>query len=85
MPEISRFLGIVIRMYLEDHPPPHFHASYGEYKIAVEIKTGTFEGHFPNRALKFVLEWAEMHREELLEAWQQLERRELPARIPGLE
>ncbi len=47
MPEISRFLGIVIYMLYDDHPPPHFHPEYGEYKITVEINTGVVEGRFP--------------------------------------
>ena len=47
MPEISRFLGIIIRMYYRDHAPPHFHAEYGEYEITVEIATGIVTGHFP--------------------------------------
>ena len=57
MPEISRFLGIVIRMYLEDHSPPHFHAVYGDFEITVEIKSGITRGKFPKRAMRHVLEW----------------------------
>ena len=49
MPEISRFRGIVIRMYFRDHVPPHFHAEYGENEITVEIETGMIEGKFPRR------------------------------------
>lgn len=56
MPEISRFLGVVIRMYYRDHAPPHFHATYGEYEITVEIESGVSEGRFPRRALGAVLE-----------------------------
>lgn len=69
MPEISRFLGIVIRMYYRDHAPPHFHAVYGEYEITVEILTGVVEGRFPRRALNAVTEWTQLHREELLVDW----------------
>jgi hypothetical protein len=57
MPEISRFLGIVIRMFYRDHAPAHFHAEYGDYEITVAIETGVVEGRFPRRALKAVLEW----------------------------
>ena len=46
MPEISRFLGIIIRMYYRDHAPPHFHAEYGEYEVTIEIATGIVTGHF---------------------------------------
>ena len=70
MPEISRFLGIVIRMYYRDHPPPHFHAEYAEQEIEVEIETGIVEGRFPRRALHAVLEWYEQHRDELRVNWQ---------------
>ena len=69
MPEISRFLGIVIRMYYRDHAPPHFHAEYGENEITVEIQSGIVDGRFPRRALNAVLEWYDMHRDELMENW----------------
>jgi hypothetical protein len=69
MPEISRFLGIVIFMNFNEHPPPHFHARYVNYHITVEINTGIVEGKFPKRALRLVLEWYEMHKDELLENW----------------
>jgi hypothetical protein len=73
MPEVSRFLGIVIGVFPRDHPPPHFHAVYGEYQITVEIETGTVTGHFPRRALRMVQEWRELHQEELLEIWNLLQ------------
>jgi len=69
MPEISRFLGIVIFMNFNEHNPPHFHAKYGDYQIIVEIITGVVEGKFPKRALNLVMEWYEMHRDELLNNW----------------
>jgi hypothetical protein len=69
MPEISRFLGIVIRMYYREHVPPHFHARYGEPEIIVHIETGVVEGRFPRRALRHVLEWWGLHRGELSEDW----------------
>jgi hypothetical protein len=69
VPEISRFLGIVIRMFYRDHAPPHFHARYGDSEVVVEIGTGIVDGRFPPRALRQVLEWAELHRSELLEDW----------------
>jgi hypothetical protein len=70
MPEISRFLGIVIGMFYREHGPPHFHAVYGEHKITVEIETGKIAGRFPNRALGLVLEWHAQHKEELLKQWE---------------
>jgi hypothetical protein len=85
MPIISRFLGIVITMYWQDHAPPHFHAKYGEYKITVDIQTGVVEGKFPKRALKHVLEWYELHQEELLNAWTLCQQNENPETIKPLE
>ncbi len=79
MPEISRFLGIVIRMYYRDHAPPHFHAEYGEYEITVEIDSGVVQGKFPRRALSAVLDWFSLHQQELAENWE-LARQELPLR-----
>jgi len=64
MPEISRFLGIVIFMNFNDHNPPHFHARYGDYQLTVEIQRGIINGHFPKRALTVVLEWYEQHKQE---------------------
>lgn len=69
MPEISRFLGIVIAMYYRDHAPSHFHAIYGDYEVTVEIISGLVNGDFPTRALAHVHEWRTLHREELLNAW----------------
>jgi hypothetical protein len=85
MPEISRFLGIVIAMYYRDHPPAHFHALYGDYEVTVEIDTGIVQGRFPPRALAHVLEWHRLHREELLDDWRlACESRPLK-RVPPLE
>ena len=70
MPEISRFLGIVVAMFYRDHAPPHFHAYYGDYEITVQIATGTIEGDFPRRALAHLQEWRQLHLAELLEDWE---------------
>ena len=85
MPEISRFLGIVIRMFYRDHAPPHFHAEYGEYEITVEIETGVVNGTFPRRALGAVLEWSQLHREELMDNWQLARAEQSLNRIEPLE
>jgi hypothetical protein len=69
MPELSRFLGIVIAMYYRDHGPAHFPAIYGDFEITVEIESGRVNGDFPKRALTHVMEWRDLHRVELLEAW----------------
>ena len=85
MPEISRFLGIVIRMYYRDHAPPHFHAEYGDYEITFQIESGVVEGRFPKRALRAVMEWYEQHQEELLENWELAKEQEPLKSIPPLE
>lgn len=85
MPELSRFLGIVIAMYYRDHDPPHFHADYGEYGITVTIEEGIVEGHFPRRALRHVLEWYELHKKELQANWERARRREPLVKIKPLE
>ena len=70
MPEISRFLGIVISIYYNEHNPPHFHAEYGEFQITVVIESGIVNGKFPRRALNAVLEWFVLHKEELMQDWE---------------
>lgn len=70
MPEISRFLGIVITMYYDEHNPAHFHAKYENYKISVEIETGIVKGKFPKRALRAVLDWYDLYKKELIKDWQ---------------
>lgn len=70
MPEISRFLGIVIYMYFNEHNPPHFHAEYNEFKASISIKTlGLIEGRLPSKVMSLVVEWAQEHQEELLKNW----------------
>ena len=72
MPEISRFYGIIIAMFAKDHFPPHFHALYGEFKGIFEIESGELiEGSLPGRAVRLVQDWAEIHRNELLENWKE--------------
>ena len=70
MPEIARFLGIVIGMFYNEHGVPHFHAVYGDHEVSIEVETGIVHGQFPGRALRLVLEWTTLHRQELVENWQ---------------
>jgi hypothetical protein len=71
MPTISRFFGIIISMYYNDHLPTHFHAKYSESNAQVGIETlAIIEGELPRRALALVLEWAALHRDELRENWE---------------
>ena len=66
MPEISRFFGIVIRMFFDDHNPPHFHADYGGDEALIDIRNlSVFAGRLPPRVMGLVIEWATLHREEL--------------------
>ena len=85
MPEISRFLGIVIAMYYNEHGAPHFHASYGDYDIKVYIETGVVEGKFPKRALRAVLDWNDEHMQELLNDWELARKGEALKPIEPLE
>lgn len=71
MPEIALFLGIRITMYYEDHNPPHFHAEYAGKTALVDIQEGcVVRGSLPARQLKFVLAWAELHKDELMQNWE---------------
>ena len=71
MPEISRFLGIIITLYHKEHGVPHFHAKYGEYRGVFSISDlRLMEGHLPKRIISLVLEWAFEHRSELMQDWE---------------
>lgn len=79
MPEVARFYGIVIKVFFGDHPPPHFHAIYGEYNALVDIASlQIIEGDLPSRAQKLVLEWALLYQQDLLQMWDTQEFRKLP-------
>lgn len=79
MPEIARFYGIIIKLFFGDHPPPHFHAVYGEHIGLFGIDTiEMIEGDLPNRARNLVVEWAEINRQELKRMWETQEFRKLP-------
>lgn len=71
MPELSRFYGIVIKMYRDDHNPPHFHAEYAGREAVFEIESlNITKGKFPRRATNLVREWAAQHEQDLLTNWQ---------------
>ncbi len=71
MPQISIFLGIIIKMYYRDHNPPHFHAHYGEHQALIDInKLELWNGYLPPRVLGLVIEWAAIHQEELMMNWE---------------
>ena len=68
MPEVSRFYGIVVRIFYDDHNPPHLHAEYGEHEVLININTlAILGGSLPARALGMVTEWASLHQQELRE------------------
>lgn len=86
MPEVSRFLGIVIGMFFNDHNPPHFHASYGEHEAAVSIRDGAvLWGSLPRRALSHVQEWRQAHVVELEENWERARAKQFLRPIAPLE
>jgi hypothetical protein len=86
MPTLSVFYGILIKMYFDDHAPPHFHAEYGEHELLVGIAPiRVLQGHAPKRVLSMVLEWAALHQEELLADWQLCQTLRAPQPIPPLE
>ena len=71
MPELSRFYGIIIKMYFGDHLPAHFHAQYGSDEVLVNINTlAVISGKLPPRALGLVMEWASLHQTELQQEWE---------------
>lgn len=88
MPTISMFYGIIIRMYFApmEHPPPHIHVYYAEYKATVDIRScEILAGHLPRKQSKLVLAWAVLHQEELLANWQLVMNGETPFRVPPLQ
>jgi len=79
MPEITRFYGIIIKLFFSDHPPPHFHVVYGEYNALFDIGTlEIIEGDLPNRAQKMVVEWATRYQAELMAMWTKQQSHKLP-------
>jgi hypothetical protein len=74
MPEISRFFGIIITMYFNEHNPPHFHAIYNEYEAQFDLIEGAFfKGALPSKQARLVLAWYEIHKDELMHLWENKE------------
>ena len=85
MPEVSRFYGIIVKMYFNDHAPPHFHAFYGEHEVLVSITTlAVIAGRLPPRAMGLVTEWASLRQNELLVAWERARNQESPGKVEPL-
>jgi len=86
MPTISEFFGILIRMYYDDHNPPHFHVVYGEYEAQINIDTlEIIKGKLPKRVLALVVEWSIEHRSELRQDWSLAELHQPLDKIKPLE
>jgi len=85
MPEISRFFGVVIRMFYNDHARPHFHAEYAGNLLTVEIDGDGIRGRFPPHRLALLFEWRDLHRDELLANWDRLRTGEPVVPIAPLE
>lgn len=85
MPEISRFYGIVIKVFHNDHQPPHFHAEHGGDQMIVDIETlGVIAGQLRPRATGLVMEWASQHQDELRRVWEQARNQEPLDRVDPL-
>ena len=85
MPEISRFLGIIIRMFFQDHNPPHFHVTYEKYTASISIEDFSIvEGSLPPRIHAYVIEWALLHKAELIENWNKTKSLKAPKKIEPL-
>jgi len=86
MPTISRFYGILIRMYkTSEHNPPHFHAIYGEYEASFDFNGDLISGNFPPKQSRFVKVWAEMRQDDLLTDWSLAVKGEEPEPIAPLK
>jgi hypothetical protein len=86
MPEISRFFGIVVAIYWQEHGVPHFHAKYGGHRASFSIQDlRLLEGGMPPRVTALVLEWAFLHRDELMADWEHAARKEPLRPIAPLE
>lgn len=85
MPTISEFFGIFIYIRFLDHNPPHFHAKYGDQEVTIDIVNGAIRGEMSERALRLILEWLDLHRAEILEAWHKAANGEQPGKIEPLK
>ena len=85
MPEISRFYGIVIYMYIDDHNPPHFHVWNEGYEATITIDEGIVTGSLPRRTLRLVYEWLDIHHDEVMENWLLLSNSEAARKINPLK
>jgi hypothetical protein len=86
MPEISRFFGIVIKMFFDEHNPPHFHAEYGNDAALIDIHNlFVIGGRLPPRVMGLVIEWATLHQRELLDDWERAQAQQPLQKISPLQ
>lgn len=86
MPTISIFYGILIKMFFDDHMPPHFHAEYGEYELVIAINPiKIIKGNAPKRVKSMILEWTALHQEDLVHDWELCKNMQPPIAIEPLE
>lgn len=85
MPTISWFYGISIRMFFNDHPPPHFHASFAGREAQIEIATGrVLRGRLPPAQRRLVQGWTLRYHDRLMDCWREAGADRPPSRVPGL-
>jgi hypothetical protein len=86
MPTLSIFFGIIVRMWHDDHPPPHIHVEYQGFEALVNIATGEVtEGALPRKVASIVKEWCQVHQAELQDNWNRAQRFEPLERIQGAD
>jgi hypothetical protein len=86
MPILSVFFGIIVRMWHDDHPPPHIHVEYQGFEALVDIRTGEVTmGRLPKKAATIVSDWCRQHQSELLDNWERAQRFEPLERIQGAD
>lgn len=86
MPILSTFLGLVVKVFHNDHNPPHIHIEYAEFKAQIEITSGrALSGKLPPRSARAINEWRKLHLQELLQAWKDAQAGKMPKKIEPLE
>ena len=85
MPEISRFFGIIISLYLRDPNPPHIHFSYGDYECSISVLDRVVDGKAPAKVISKVNEWIDLHENEILTLWEKAQKGEKIGKIEPLK
>ena len=85
MPTLSMFYGIIIQMFWNEHNPPHFHATYGDFKAIFDFDGNLKEGKMPGNQQKLIAAWTILHHDELLANWQLSEQQHELVRIAPLQ